>query len=245
MTSQQADFLDMARFPEQGRHQQTLTAFLAASLLAHLAIIIGFPDFFPQFSAPETGVIEVTILEPQRVPAPAVEPQPEQARAVETPKPRPSQRKEARQPAAKPAARSPAPATPSPTPDTEAEGSLSAGPPREAAPPATGPEPSAKAPARQVTPPVFDAAYLSNPAPQYPPAARRAGQQGTVRLRVTVKRDGLPSRVDIEKSSGYRLLDAAARDQVWNWRFVPARQGTDAIESSVVVPVVFRLEGSL
>jgi protein TonB len=28
------------------------------------------------------------------------------------------------------------------------------------------------------------------------------------------------------------------------WRFVPARQGQDAIESSVLVPIVFRLEGA-
>ena len=95
-----------------------------------------------------------------------------------------------------------------------------------------------------MTPPSFDAVYLSNPAPVYPPAARRAGEQGTVMLRVLVKRDGLPSRVEIEKSSGSLLLDTAARNAVWGWRFAPARQGADSIESWVLVPVVFRLEGS-
>jgi protein TonB len=32
---------------------------------------------------------------------------------------------------------------------------------------------------------------------------------------------------------------------VWGWRFVPARHGTDPVESWVLVPVVFRLEGTL
>jgi protein TonB len=90
--------------------------------------------------------------------------------------------------------------------------------------------------------PGFSAAYLRNPAPRYPVAARRAGEQGTVTLRVLVMRDGQPARVDVEKSSGSAHLDAAALEAVKVWRFVPARQGTDAIESWVLVPIVFRLE---
>ena len=91
--------------------------------------------------------------------------------------------------------------------------------------------------------PSFSAAYLRNPAPRYPVAARRAGEQGTVTLRVLVTRDGRPARVDLEKTSGSAHLDAAALEAVRGWRFVPARQGPDAIESWVLVPIVFRLEG--
>jgi protein TonB len=65
-----------------------------------------------------------------------------------------------------------------------------------------------------------------------------------VTLRVLVTREGRAARVDIEKSSGSNRLDAAALEAVKAWRFVPARQGQDAIESSVLVPIVFRLEGA-
>jgi protein TonB len=112
------------------------------------------------------------------------------------------------------------------------------------------PEPAVAAPEQQtqvasvaVTPPSFNAAYLRNPSPRYPASARRAGTQGTVTLRVQVTREGLVARVDVEKSSGSPHLDAAALEAVKAWRFVPARQGAEPLESWVLVPIVFRLEG--
>jgi protein TonB len=93
-------------------------------------------------------------------------------------------------------------------------------------------------------PPGFHAAYLSNPAPRYPETARRSGEQGTVTLRVQVARDGMASRVAVEKSSGSPHLDAAALEAVKAWRFTPARRGADAVESWMLVPIVFRLEGA-
>lgn len=95
-----------------------------------------------------------------------------------------------------------------------------------------------------VTPPGFSAAYLSNPPPHYPLAARRAGEQGTVTLRVLIARDGLPARVELEKSSGSNHLDAAALEAVRTWRFEPARRGAESVESWLLVPIVFRLEGA-
>ena len=95
-----------------------------------------------------------------------------------------------------------------------------------------------------MTAPSFSAAYLSNPAPRYPDAARRSGEQGTVTLRVQVARDGAPSRVAVEKSSGSPHLDAAALEAVKAWRFTPARRGGEAVESWMLVPIVFRLEGA-
>jgi len=88
------------------------------------------------------------------------------------------------------------------------------------------------------------AAYLRNPAPPYPEAARRSGKQGTVTLRVRVARDGAATRVTVEKSSGSPHLDAAALEAVKAWRFKPARRGADAVESWMLVPIVFRLEGA-
>lgn len=94
-----------------------------------------------------------------------------------------------------------------------------------------------------VTPSSYKAAYLSNPAPLYPLASRRAGEEGTVTLRVRVAPDGLATSVEVERSSGSPHLDAAALEAVKGWRFTPARRGADAVESWMLVPVVFRLEG--
>lgn len=90
----------------------------------------------------------------------------------------------------------------------------------------------------------FDADYLKNPKPVYPNASRRLGEEGRVVLRVRVSADGLPLSVEIRQSSGHMRLDDAARAAVEQWRFVPARQGQDAIESTVLVPLSFALHNN-
>jgi protein TonB len=90
----------------------------------------------------------------------------------------------------------------------------------------------------------FDADYLDNPAPAYPPLSRRMKEEGRVMLRVLVTAGGLPGRIEISAGSGSNRLDRAAADAVRRWRFVPAREGDDAVEAWVIVPIVFKLEGS-
>lgn len=92
-----------------------------------------------------------------------------------------------------------------------------------------------------VVPPRFDAAYLANPAPPYPGMSRKLNEQGRVLLRVKVSAEGLPTEVDIAQSSGFPRLDAAAREAVLGWKFVPARQGDKPIAAAVNVPIVFKL----
>ena len=92
------------------------------------------------------------------------------------------------------------------------------------------------------SPPGFDADYLHNPPPRYPPAAQRLRESGRVLLSVQVSAAGLPERVELAASSGSPRLDQAALDTVRRWRFVPARQGGQAVAAGVVVPIVFRLE---
>lgn len=114
------------------------------------------------------------------------------------------------------------------------------------APPTEGARAAPKAdsaPAGKVTPPLFNAAYLRNPEPPYPVSSRRRGEQGTVLLKVLVTREGAAASVNVEKTSGYAALDQSAVEAVRKWRFAPARQGAEAIESSVLVPIVFKLEG--
>lgn len=109
--------------------------------------------------------------------------------------------------------------------------------------PQLAPEPPrAQAAPPPVTPPRSDAAYLNNPRPNYPLAAQRRGDQGTVLLRVLVTAEGRAAGVSLEKSSGYASLDESALMAVRSWRFVPAKQGAQAVEAPYVVPVVFKLD---
>ena len=84
-------------------------------------------------------------------------------------------------------------------------------------------------------------AYTYNPKPTYPRAARRAGRQGTVMLHVEVLADGHVDRIEIDKSSGYELLDDAAVEAVRRWRFVPAKRGKSSVRAWVRIPVEFNL----
>lgn len=228
------------------RSRHSLRVFLLVSVAMHAALIIGLPDFLPQFADPGVNVLEVSFQGPQ--PLPVAEARPDPPPAPPRPEPLPKEKPRAAPevkpaPAAsKPASDVSAPGPALPAQDPEIVGSFAVAPHRGPAPATTAPDPATEAARQQFTPPSFDAAYLSNPAPRYPPAARRAGEQGTVTLRVLVKRDGLPQRVEIERSSGYQQLDSAAQDAVWGWRFVPGRQGTDPIEQWLQVPVRFRLE---
>ncbi|MDO5610728.1 MAG: energy transducer TonB [Pseudomonadota bacterium] len=86
--------------------------------------------------------------------------------------------------------------------------------------------------------------YRHNPPPLYPREALRQQWQGTVLLRVTVDEAGNPVQVEIETSSGHRVLDRAARDQVLRqWKFVPAMHNGHAMRAIGRVPVSFALSG--
>jgi protein TonB len=59
--------------------------------------------------------------------------------------------------------------------------------------------------------------------PEYPPASRRAREQGSVLLKVLVGVDGRPLEVQLVQSSGYSRLDQAALTGVKeHYRFTPA-----------------------
>lgn len=112
-----------------------------------------------------------------------------------------------------------------------------------AAPPAPSIVAAPPAPPAPVTQARFDADYLKNPKPAYPPASRRLGEEGKVVLRVHVSAEGRPTAIELKGSSGFARLDAAARAAVEQWRFVPARRGDEVIAAWVLVPIVFSLEG--
>ena len=92
-------------------------------------------------------------------------------------------------------------------------------------------------------PPNFVAAYLDNPPPQYPPLSRKRSETGKVLLRVLVSPAGRAERIEIDKTSGFPRLDAAATSAVERWRFVPAKQGSQPVAAWVIVPITFQLGG--
>jgi TonB family protein len=58
---------------------------------------------------------------------------------------------------------------------------------------------------------------------EYPPAARRAGQEGIVTVAVEVAPDGSVAEARVAKSSGSPLLDEAGVESVRGWRFQPMK----------------------
>ncbi len=82
---------------------------------------------------------------------------------------------------------------------------------------------------------------VHNREPVYPDEAARRGQQGTVLLRIQVTPEGLAAAVDVERSSGYPLLDRAARSAVETWRFVPAVENGQPIPSTMTLRIAFEL----
>ncbi len=93
-----------------------------------------------------------------------------------------------------------------------------------------------------IEPPSFGAAYLENPAPDYPRLSRRAGEEGRVILKVLVSSSGATKEVMIEQTSSYDRLDEAALAAVKKWRFIPAKKNNQAISAYVLVPIKFDLD---
>lgn len=85
-------------------------------------------------------------------------------------------------------------------------------------------------------------AYDKVPQPPYPGIAIRRRWEGTVMLRIRVDESGRPREVQIERSSGHRVLDQTASEHVLaRWRFQPALQDGVAVPAWARVPIVFSL----
>lgn len=115
--------------------------------------------------------------------------------------------------------------------------------PVAAATPASAAPPAVRASTHQHVAGHVDVKYLHTPKPDYPPAARRRGLEGTVLIRVLVNPDGIPGETRLIGPSGTDALDQAALAAVLRWRFTPAREGNLAIAHWVDIPITFRLDG--
>ena len=83
--------------------------------------------------------------------------------------------------------------------------------------------------------------YNLNPKPKYPMIAKSNGYEGKVLLRVLVLENGKVGKIDLEKSSGYGILDKSAIEAVENWTFIPGKRDGVPISSWVEVPIRFEL----
>jgi periplasmic protein TonB len=211
-----------------------LFVLLAISAALHGIVLWLAPGPVGRFSVevPKTLTVQVVVPPP---PPTSLEP----ARPPEKPLKTPARAHIAPQAEPEPsAATEPPESEPVPTPAPVLALPANSGTTAAVAPPA---EPAPKPVA--VTAPSFSAAYLSNPAPAYPIAARRRGQEGVVLVEALVSESGLPKEVRLGKSSGAALLDEAAIQAVKGWKFTPARQGERAVAAWVAIPIRFKLDG--
>ena len=192
--------------------------------LASVEFLLVQQEGFGQPTAPDTPA----------KPAPAAAPQQQQQPQPQPPRPE--------DPAAE--AASPPPSQPAPP---------------ESAPPESGATPAPEAPpapkinlggtdslssliatGEQLIPAAIDAKFR-NREPVYPKEAARLGQHGLVVVRAHVAPDGHAEAVDIEQSSGYPLLDNAARDAILTWHFRSAIESGVPVRSTLSIAVEFAL----
>jgi protein TonB len=250
--------------PEPSRIKRWLIAALVCHLLVGGLLVIWRPVWFVQ-SGTTAGVaddrIEVEFVEAARLdppkeapPVPVPAPAPAPIPPARPTKPVPAPVPEAPAPVdvvvqSKPVATPPAVSAPVPPP---ADVAL-----QRPAPPAVAPDaeaaaaevqaasaqptraPVARAPERSEPPALIE---RSRVAPIYPRASRRAGEAGTVVLRLTVGVSGTVLATDVLSSSGFDRLDQAAQAAARQWRFSPGTRQGVPVELSIQVPIRFELQ---
>jgi protein TonB len=81
--------------------------------------------------------------------------------------------------------------------------------------------------------------YIREPAAKYPSAARALKQRGTVMLRALIDVEGRAREVKVHRSSGFKLLDDAARNAVFTAIFKPYAENGRSIRVYVLIPIEF------
>ena len=102
------------------------------------------------------------------------------------------------------------------------------------------PPPKAAAPKRiRVGGQVEQARWIFHPSPEYPPLAKMARIQGTVRLEAVISKDGTIQ--DLKTLSGHPLLVKSALDAVSRWRYQPTLLNGEPVEVVTEIDVNFTL----
>ncbi len=106
-----------------------------------------------------------------------------------------------------------------------------------AAPP---PPPRQEAPKRiRVGGQVQQAKLINQPKPIYPPLAKQARIQGTVRLEAVISKDGTIEQLRVV--SGHPLLVQSALEAVRQWKYQPTYLNTEPVEVATTIDVNFTL----
>jgi protein TonB len=221
----------------------------AAHLLVALAFLVG-PRLFPGMTSvpppPAEAEAEMVFVDPGQTPAPEQPPAPQPAppqppapTVPELPQPPPV-------PPPPPPVPEAEPAPPPPVPAPEAAKAVTA-PPEPAQPPEQpevrlGDEAGSTAEIKGEDIPVGPDPSAPNIPPRYPADAARQGEQGVVVLLVNVAPNGAATGVEVYSSSGFMLLDRAARDAVARWQFKAKSENGLPVPSRTLIRVRFRLD---
>jgi len=81
-----------------------------------------------------------------------------------------------------------------------------------------------------------------NAPPTYPAHAIQNGWEGTVLLRIWIDKGGHVTKVEVVRTSGYRILDGAAATAVRQWNAIPANRGGKPVTTVELLPVRFKLD---
>ena len=242
----------------------TLLVSLGLHLAAVTAVLLLLHAAVPVDDTPDKATEVELVMEEHKGDAnPAATPPPSPQASTGTPAERPS--KTTPQPAETPSppVKAPVDARPDAPEETVAPAAASSAPA-----PATDPAPAEEAratpepvpPAAQQAPkitlsgtdspsdakvwgehviPASPDAVFHNRPPDYPVEAVLNGQHGTVVITVHVSPVGTAAGVDVVSSSGYVLLDRAAREAVLRWRFLPAVKGGEPVASDITMGFIF------
>lgn len=161
---------------------------------------------------------------PDRTPKPAAAPLNTPARTAET--------------AAAPPAREPEQTGDAGSADSITAGTPTDSPGRSAAVAASSPEQDRQEADRHLRNSILEL-VASNL--KYPPLARRKGWQGIVILELHIEADGRISRLHVNETSGYPVLDRAAVESLQLASLTQAGQWLDGEAVDIVVPVEYRL----
>jgi len=207
------------------------------ALVLHVGII-GFvlnmvrPDLIPQI-LPKKKVVVVEMLKPPDPPKPK---EPPKEPPKQPPKPQPT------------------PKTPPPPQQLQSNAPANvdvptappAPPPSPPSPPAP-PEPPAPTRVQVGVPTEYynTVNRIIDPAVQYPAKSLKAGEEGTVKVRFHVMRDGTIKDIELVEKSGFVALDNEAKDVLRRIKLppVPANVSPDAGEFILEKPISFTLSG--
>ncbi len=82
---------------------------------------------------------------------------------------------------------------------------------------------------------------IKNPHPPYPLIARKRGWQGKIILNVLVNQNGYVEKINIERSSGFEILDKVSLNTIKKWQFIPAKYKDKNVTDKLNIPVKFVL----